>query len=641
LGLNTKKLLAGTKKALGATSKFFNKLKSQRQQLRNTSLKLGLALAAEIAFIKKVTDAAGEQERVEAGLTAALRTAGIFSDELTKSLTDQASALQKTTVFGDVAIIQLQTLLVTYGVTKDKLEAATKDSLDFAAATGKDLKTAALTVGKAVGAGFTAELSRYGIVLDTSTIPKTEIAAAVLKKLGEQFGGRAEADAKTYAGRMKQLNNALGDVQEQIGFALIPTLREFAIKMLPIVKRVGDWVKDNRNLVGGLLKLLTASTAITFALATLGFALATLTAPFSIAIGVVAILTAGLVALNLAAEKMPGTVKDFDAALDKNLEKQRKVGAQIEKWRGELESTDDVLKRLGQTNQRGLLQFIELIATQEKLQDQNEKLTEAKRLLTEATDKERVATHALNKAQVEEALAAANQIIVNEALAESYREIAREVQEAALAQSEIANRLEELQDKFSAMTESLIDDIVFAFDEVIEVEKNAIDQFVKATLIGFVRFISATIEAAIIRVASMAAAEKAVAFIKAPFTFGASLVAIAPIALAAAAGIAALRALEAGASKRIKSFEHGGILPRTALFLGHEGEVVSNPATQSPREIASNLALAGVPAGAGAGGDSGSAYVFFNNHGTISNQVDMNDAMRRMGELVRRQLGGR
>ena len=55
------------------------------------------------------------------------------------------------------------------------------------------------------------------------------------------------------------------------------------------------------------------------------------------------------------------------------------------------------------------------------------------------------------------------------------------------------------------------------------------------------------------------------------------------------------------------------------------------------------LGGAGIPASAGAGasGDAGSAYVFFSNHGTISNQVDMNDAMRRMGDLVRRQLGGR
>lgn len=163
-----------------------------------------------------VTASAQEQQDAVNNLTASLRIAGFEAEGLTLASQQLASELQKQTRYGDEAILKMQSLLVTYGVMPSKLEEATRATLDFAAATGRDLETAALTVGKAA-AGFTGELSRYGIIVDTQGIPKTEVFAKVLAKLQEQFGGRAVADAKTYAGQLAQLGNVWDDLKEQVG----------------------------------------------------------------------------------------------------------------------------------------------------------------------------------------------------------------------------------------------------------------------------------------------------------------------------------------------------------------------------------------------------------------------------------------
>lgn len=180
---------------------------------------VALGGVAVIRAFQNVISAAAAQEDAVNRLNAALRTAGQFSEEVSQSAQELASSLQAQTRFGDEAILSMQALLITYGVTTDKLEEATRASLDFAAATGKDVTTAALTVGKAA-AGFTGELSRYGIIVDTKSIPASEVFTTVLAKLNEQFGGRAQADVLTISGRLTQLGNLIGDLREKIGFAI-------------------------------------------------------------------------------------------------------------------------------------------------------------------------------------------------------------------------------------------------------------------------------------------------------------------------------------------------------------------------------------------------------------------------------------
>jgi len=93
-------------------------------------------------------------------------------------------------------------------------------ALDISAATGKDLESVTIALGKASSGQVTA-LSKLGIPIDENTKKSKDFGSA-LTQLEAQFGGAAAASADTFSGRMKILQASLGEVVESIGFALLP-----------------------------------------------------------------------------------------------------------------------------------------------------------------------------------------------------------------------------------------------------------------------------------------------------------------------------------------------------------------------------------------------------------------------------------
>lgn len=222
------------KQELGKTNKAANKTKE-------IMTALGGILSVGI-MAKGFSDALKAYEVQEVAVTklnAALKTQGDFTEENSKALQDQASALQAVTTFGDEAIISAQALLLNYKLTKEEVQAATPAILDFAAATGKDVKMAAEIVGRSL-IGEVASLKTYGITVDENTL-KTKGMAGILETLEGQFGGTAEAVAKSGVGPMKQFQNTIGDVKERIGAALLPALNDMIkslAKWLPMIEKV-------------------------------------------------------------------------------------------------------------------------------------------------------------------------------------------------------------------------------------------------------------------------------------------------------------------------------------------------------------------------------------------------------------------
>lgn len=182
-------------------------------------------------------DAAKVQEDAVNALKSALSSLGPAADGVSTALQRQAAALQQSSRFGDEAIIQGQALLASYVKNEEALKSATAAAVDFAAATGRDLRTVFELLAKA-SVGATGELSRYGIILEEG-IPQGEKFAAVIQKINEQFGGRAQQDVATFAGTMAQLSNAFGDLQEQVGVAVTEN-REIRIAFQELTKVLAD-----------------------------------------------------------------------------------------------------------------------------------------------------------------------------------------------------------------------------------------------------------------------------------------------------------------------------------------------------------------------------------------------------------------
>ena len=205
--------------------------KSQKQikgvsgALGGLAKQAGLAAAAYfgatalIGGIKGSIDAFGKQELAEKKLEAAL-------GKTSKALLKQASALQKVTMFGDETIIEAQAMIGAFVKDEKAIKAATKATLDLAAAKGFDLVAAADLVSKTLGSSTNA-LTRYGIQV-TGAVGSTERLTSLTENISAVFGGQAVEQADTYAGAMAQLSNSFGDLQERIGEKLAPTIKSLA-----------------------------------------------------------------------------------------------------------------------------------------------------------------------------------------------------------------------------------------------------------------------------------------------------------------------------------------------------------------------------------------------------------------------------
>lgn len=172
------------------------------------------------SFVGSSIAAFAEQESAQVKLTAALRNQSLAIPSVIREYTAMASAMQRMSVFGDEAVLGVQAMLIQVGgVMPSQMQRATQATLDLAAGLGMDLNAAGMLVAKAMS-GNTDTLGRYGITLNKARI-EAEGTSYVLGELNKRFGGQAEAQLETYAGRTAQLSNAWGDFKEQVGAFIV------------------------------------------------------------------------------------------------------------------------------------------------------------------------------------------------------------------------------------------------------------------------------------------------------------------------------------------------------------------------------------------------------------------------------------
>jgi len=204
----------------------------------------GGAAATAMAGVVAVLSAKGwaEQEKVEKRLEQTIKATGGAAGWTKDQLLDHAKALQKVTTFGDEAIIGSQALLATFTSIKgDQFKQATEMAMNLSVAMGQDLKQSAIMLGKALNDPATglSAMSRAGVSFTESekTVIKAmqeagDMAGAQTKMFeimaSQGLGGQARAEAETFAGRMKQLKNTIGDVAEQFGKILAPYIDKVA-----------------------------------------------------------------------------------------------------------------------------------------------------------------------------------------------------------------------------------------------------------------------------------------------------------------------------------------------------------------------------------------------------------------------------
>lgn len=212
------------------------------------ALTLGLTVPL-VAFGAASVKAALDSESAMAELNAVIKSTGGVAGVTAKAVTDYATAMQKVTKFDDEAIISGQSMLLTFTkIGKDVFPMASTAMLNMAEKFGS-VDEAAMQLGKALndpvqGVGA---LRRVGVLLSAQQEQQIKDFMAVgdaasaqkviLGELETEFGGLAEAAGATTAGKFIQFKNALGDLQEVVGAALLPSL----ISLTNALRVLVDW----------------------------------------------------------------------------------------------------------------------------------------------------------------------------------------------------------------------------------------------------------------------------------------------------------------------------------------------------------------------------------------------------------------
>lgn len=199
--------------------------------MRTAALAAGAAIA--VRFGTESVKAYADAEQAQAKLAAAFTRFPGLADTNIERLQALNSELQRTTIYEDDTTAAAQAVLAQFNLTGQQLEQVTPLLMDYATATGQELPAAAESLGKAF-MGNARALKAVGIDFK-ATGDRAADFATITAALRKQVGGLAEVEGATATGQLAQLTNAYGDLQEQVGQALIPVLQGLVNVAKPVV----------------------------------------------------------------------------------------------------------------------------------------------------------------------------------------------------------------------------------------------------------------------------------------------------------------------------------------------------------------------------------------------------------------------
>jgi len=199
-------------------------LKSRVFSLKN-ALVGALGGAAIGRILKDSVVAFGRQEEAVVNLTNSLALLGVQGQQATDDMVMFAKSIQEQTRIGDEAVLELAALGAGLGqLTGEGLKDATTAAIGLSRRLKVDTVSAMRLVSRAA-IGDTSTLSRYGIKLDETLSAQERFNTLLV--MGADAFSLAQGEIFTSAGRLDQMTNSVGDLQEKIGEALIPTMNRW------------------------------------------------------------------------------------------------------------------------------------------------------------------------------------------------------------------------------------------------------------------------------------------------------------------------------------------------------------------------------------------------------------------------------
>ncbi len=235
---------------------------------------LGLIISAAAvgATFKNAFSALQEQEVLAAQTSAVIRStggaAGVSADHITKlsEKLEGMNAVEKESIReGANFLLTFKNIANQAGAGNDIFDQTTQAMTDLARATGTDMQSASLQLGKALNdpTKGMAALNRVGITFTAQQ--KDQVKAlqssgdmlgaqkVILAELESQFGGSGAAFAATGAGAVYRMKDAWGDLFENIVSAAMPAigvLSNLAVGVLGLITNSGGLESFGAKLAG-------------------------------------------------------------------------------------------------------------------------------------------------------------------------------------------------------------------------------------------------------------------------------------------------------------------------------------------------------------------------------------------------------
>lgn len=224
---------------------------------------IGLAFGAFEAFnfLKDSVTMFNQADQATAQFDASLKstgnTVGIAREQLLKMSTD----LMGKSLFDDDAITSAQSKLLTFtNIQKDAYKGTLQGIVDMSSKLGMSLDGTTEMVGKALNdpAKYLGALTRSGTTFSESQIKtiqsltKTghlaQAQSLIIRELGKEYGGSAEAASKAGTGGWTVLYNKFNNIRESVGGLLV----QGANQGLPILnnlvdqgQKAADWISEH------------------------------------------------------------------------------------------------------------------------------------------------------------------------------------------------------------------------------------------------------------------------------------------------------------------------------------------------------------------------------------------------------------
>ena len=248
-------------KAMKATLKEAEPLRKSMMDLTAVGLgidSLNKSLGDITSVINDLCGAYDVQIEAETKLMTVMQQRMGATEAEVQSIKDLCSAQQALGIIGDEVQLAGAQQMATFVLSKETLEQLIPAMNNLVAqqkglkATGQDAVNKGNLLGKAM-MGQTSALRRVGITFSEAEEKavkfgsEQERAAALAKIITNNVGEMNAALAATRSGQQKQLENALGDVKEQIG-AVIKGAQPYLTTFNQMMMAVGNGIKSRLDM---------------------------------------------------------------------------------------------------------------------------------------------------------------------------------------------------------------------------------------------------------------------------------------------------------------------------------------------------------------------------------------------------------